>query len=80
MSVIDRTRCRARQRGTAVGYRYDGCRCSGCREAHRVHTKRHREHRQPPARVRAIAIQGTGGAALSRSHSMATAGLVSTAR
>ena len=51
MSVIDRPRCRARQRGTAVGYRYYGCRCPQCRDAHRVHTKLHREHRLPPALV-----------------------------
>lgn len=51
MSVIDRPRCRARQRGTAVGYRYYGCRCGECRDAHRVRSKLHRDHCLPPALV-----------------------------
>lgn len=75
MFLIDRTRCIARQRGTAVGYRYYGCRCSECREAHRLHNKRHREHRQPPAlvdaawtqrRIRALLASGWSGTDVAR--------------
>lgn len=75
VSSIERTRCIARQRGTVVGYRYDGCRCSECREAHRVSNKRRREHRQPPAlvdaagthrRIRALLACGWTGTGIAR--------------
>lgn len=75
MSVLDRTRCIARQRATAVGYRYDGCRCGECRDAHRVHTKLSRDGATAPAlidatrthhRIRALLASGWTGTDIAR--------------
>lgn len=57
MSVLDRPRCIARQRGTAVGYRYYRCRCGECCDAHRLSNKRYREHCQPAALIDATRTQ-----------------------
>lgn len=57
MSTTDRTTCIAQDRGTAVGYRYHRCRCADCTEAHRLHNKRLREHRQPPWLLSPIGTQ-----------------------
>lgn len=75
MSVIDHPRCTARQRGTAVGYRYYRCRCGECSEAHRAHNKLSRDGAAPPAligaartqyRIRALLASGFSGTDIAR--------------